>query len=191
MVENLDCVTSQPCDDVYEETHPDWAPTIFKFMSPSATNVSRYNRVKKRLAVNEKPIKAGIKHDLFMQNFSSEATELSISDINMADVLSSTMIIDVEDQENSAKLLSQLRNLETENPVLREKNLCANKELEAAKIQFPLSICKGLPIPFHNPQRKEWLKSTFGFFCGDENPFGFTLLERHRLSEALQSRTDG
>ncbi|KAK4017487.1 hypothetical protein OUZ56_032798 [Daphnia magna] len=38
---------------------------------------------------------------------------------------------------------------------------------------------------------KEWLKSTFGFFCGDENPFCFTLLECHRLSEALQSRTDG
>ncbi|KAK4006279.1 hypothetical protein OUZ56_011433 [Daphnia magna] len=87
MVENLDCVTSKPCDDVYEETHPDWAPTIFKFKNHSATNVSRYNRVKKRLAVNEKPIETGIKHDLFMQNFSSEATELSISDINMADIV--------------------------------------------------------------------------------------------------------
>ncbi|KAK4028216.1 hypothetical protein OUZ56_017496 [Daphnia magna] len=42
MVENLDCVTSKPCYDVYEETHPDWAPTIFKFMSHSATNVSCY-----------------------------------------------------------------------------------------------------------------------------------------------------
>ncbi|KAK4027918.1 hypothetical protein OUZ56_017059 [Daphnia magna] len=141
MVENLDCVTilaitSKPCDDVYEETHPDWAPTIFKSMNHSATKVSRYNRVKKRLAVNEKPIETGIKHELFMPNFSSEATELSISGINMADVLSSTMIIYVEDQENSAKLLSQLRNLETENTELREKNLCANKELEAAKVMI-------------------------------------------------------
>ena len=51
----------------------------------------------------------------------------------MAEVLSSTMIIDVEDQQHSAKFLSQLRNLEKENTELREKHLCANKELEAAK----------------------------------------------------------
>ena len=52
----------------------------------------------------------------------------------MAEVLSSTMIIDVEDQQHSAKFLSQLRNLEKENTELREKHLCANKELEAAKL---------------------------------------------------------
>ncbi|KAK4006530.1 hypothetical protein OUZ56_011684 [Daphnia magna] len=63
--------------------------------------------------------------------------------------------------------------------------------LATDKIQLPLSICKGLPIPFHNQQRKEWLKSTFGFFCGDENQFCFTLLKCHRLAEALQSCTDG
>ena len=54
----------------------------------------------------------------------------------MAEVLSSTMIIDVEDQQHSAKFLSQLRNLEKENTELREKHLCANKELEAAKVMI-------------------------------------------------------
>ncbi|KAK4028153.1 hypothetical protein OUZ56_017413 [Daphnia magna] len=31
---------------------------------------------------------------------------------------------------------------------------CIRDDLLAGGIQFPLSICKGLPIPFHNPQRK-------------------------------------
>jgi hypothetical protein len=47
-------IESKPCDDVYEETHPDWVPTIFKSMNHSATNKSRYNRVQKRIAIKEK-----------------------------------------------------------------------------------------------------------------------------------------
>ena len=58
-------ITGKPCDDVYEETHPDWASTIFKSMNHSATNVSRYNRVQKRLAVKGKAIETGFKPELF------------------------------------------------------------------------------------------------------------------------------
>lgn len=50
MVYNVSIV-GQPCSDINEETHPDWAPTIFPKVSQSHKNISRYHRAKKRDAV--------------------------------------------------------------------------------------------------------------------------------------------
>lgn len=47
-------IPGKPCKDSFEETHPDWAPTIFPCVLPtSATpkNVERSNRIKKRKAL--------------------------------------------------------------------------------------------------------------------------------------------
>jgi hypothetical protein len=83
-----------------------------------------------------------------LQNNVCEET-LSISAINIDDVLSSTMAEEFEEMDNSSEMFSQLKILEAENKNLKDENERVNKELESAFVMI-----SELPVKHHTASIK-------------------------------------